>query len=51
LPCGERFTILLNGFIFSRIQTKDGKIGYVYSNLISPDHSGLLYYSRRRHDR
>jgi opacity protein-like surface antigen len=40
LPCGERFTILLNGFIFSRIQTKDGKIGYVYSNLISPDHSG-----------
>jgi hypothetical protein len=38
--CGERFTILLYGFIFSRIQTKDGQIGYVYSNLISVDHSG-----------
>jgi len=40
LPCGERFTILLYGFIFSRIQTKDGKVGYVYSNLISVDRSG-----------
>jgi opacity protein-like surface antigen len=40
LPCGERFTILLNGFIFSRIQTREGKVGYVYSNLISADHSG-----------
>jgi hypothetical protein len=40
LACGERFTILQNGFIFSRIQTKDGKVGYVYSNLISADHSG-----------
>jgi hypothetical protein len=40
LPCGERFTILLNGFIFSRIQTKDGQVGYIYSNLITPDHSG-----------
>jgi hypothetical protein len=40
LACGERFTILLYGFIFSRIQTKDGQIGYVYSSLITPDHSG-----------
>ncbi len=40
LPCGERFTILLNGFIFSRIQTADGKVGYVYSNVISVDRSG-----------
>src|SRR5712664_2936139 len=40
LPCGERFTVLQNGFIFSRIQTKEGKVGYVYSNLISADHSG-----------
>src|ERR1700675_741831 len=40
LPCGERFTILLNGFIFSRIQTKDGQVGYVFSNVISADHSG-----------
>src|SRR6266404_4515269 len=42
LPCGERFTILLNGFIFSRIQTKDGTVGYVYSNLLSPDRSGRV---------
>jgi hypothetical protein len=40
LPCGERFTILQYGFIFSRIQTRDGKIGYVYSNVISVDRSG-----------
>ena len=40
LPCGERFTILLNGFIFSRIQTKDGQVGYIYSSVISPDRSG-----------
>ena len=24
LPCGQRFTILLYGFIFSRVQTSDG---------------------------
>ena len=40
LPCGERFTILLYGFIFSRIQTRDGHVGYVFSNAISVDHSG-----------
>src|ERR1700688_3421203 len=40
LACGERFTILLNGFIFSRIQTRDGQVGYVFSNVISADHSG-----------
>ena len=40
LPCGERFTILVYGFVFSRIQTADGKIGYVYSNLIAVDRSG-----------
>lgn len=40
LPCGERFTVLLNGFIFSRIQTADGKIGYIYSSAITADHSG-----------
>jgi hypothetical protein len=39
LPCGERFTILIYGFIFSRIQTRDGKVGYVYSNLIAVDRS------------
>jgi hypothetical protein len=37
LPCGERFTILVYGFYFSRIQTKDGQIGYIYSNLIAVD--------------
>src|ERR1700675_5055466 len=42
LPCGERFTILLNGFIFSRIQTGDGQVGYVFSNVISVDHSGAI---------
>jgi len=35
IPCGERFTVLLNGFIFSRVETKDGKIGYVLTNMIS----------------
>jgi hypothetical protein len=40
LPCGERFVILQFGFIFSRIQTRDGKVGYVYSNAISVDRSG-----------
>jgi hypothetical protein len=39
IPCGERFTILVYGFIFSRIQTRDGKIGYIFSSLISVDHS------------
>src|SRR5580693_5290567 len=37
LPCGERFTILVYGFYFSRIQTKDGQIGYIYSSLIVQD--------------
>src|SRR5215831_3427268 len=40
VACGERFTILLNGFIFSRVQTKDGKVGYVYSSVITADHGG-----------
>jgi hypothetical protein len=37
LPCGERFAILVYGFYFSRIQTKDGQIGYIYSSLIAVD--------------
>jgi len=41
LPCGERFNILIYGFVFSKIQTRDGKIGYVFSNLISIDRSGV----------
>jgi hypothetical protein len=39
LPCGERFTIIVYGFYFSRIQTKDGQIGYLYSSLIAVDRS------------
>src|SRR5437667_6174155 len=39
MPCGERLTILLSGFFFTRIQTKDGSEGFVYSNLISHDRS------------
>ena len=38
MRCGERFTILVYGFVFSRVQTNDGKTGYIYSNLITtPD--------------
>ncbi len=39
LPCGERFTVLVNAPFFSRIQTRDGKIGYIHSYLISRDYS------------
>src|SRR5437879_10052821 len=39
MPCGERFTILLSGFFFTRIQTKDGREGFVYSNVFSDDRS------------
>ncbi|MFI5095519.1 MAG: hypothetical protein ACHQIK_18960 [Candidatus Acidiferrales bacterium] len=37
LACGERFTILVYGFYFSRIQTRDGQVGYVFSNMIALD--------------
>jgi hypothetical protein len=37
VPCGERFTVLVYGFVFSRIQTRDGNVGYIYSNLIAVD--------------
>ena len=39
LPCGERFTILVYGFVFSKIQTSDGKIGFIFSSVISADRS------------
>ena len=39
LRCGERFTVLVYGFVFSRIQTSDGNVGYIYSNLIALDHA------------
>ena len=37
VPCGERFTILVYGFFFSKIQTKDGQVGFIYSSLIAID--------------
>jgi hypothetical protein len=37
LPCGQRFTVLTYGFFFSRIQTGDGKVGFIYSSLIAVD--------------
>ena len=37
VPCGERFTILVYGFVFSQIQTSNGTVGYVYSNIIALD--------------
>jgi len=41
LHCGQQFTILLSGDYFSQIQTQDGKVGYVYSYLISRNHPSL----------
>lgn len=40
VACGERFSVLVYGFVFSRVQTKEGKVGYVYSNLITVDRGG-----------
>lgn len=39
VPCGERFTILVYGFVFSQIQTSNGTVGYVYSSVIALDRS------------
>ena len=46
LACGERFTVLMYGFIFSRVETKDGQVGYIFSNLISVDASGATAQRR-----
>ena len=46
LACGERFTVLMYGFIFSRIETKSGQVGYIFSNLISVDASGATVQRR-----
>jgi hypothetical protein len=40
LPCGERFRVVLYGFIFSKVQTSDGKVGFILSSLISLDRVG-----------
>jgi hypothetical protein len=39
LPCGERFNVVINGQILSRIQMRDGRFGYVYSYLVKRDDS------------
>jgi hypothetical protein len=39
VPCGERFTVLVYGFVFSQVQTRDGRVGFVYSNMIAIDHN------------
>jgi hypothetical protein len=39
VPCGERFTVLVYGFVFSQIQMRDGKVGFIYSNVIAIDHN------------
>jgi hypothetical protein len=39
VPCGERFTVLVYGFVFSQIQTRDGRVGFIYSNVIAIDHN------------
>jgi len=46
MACGERFTILVYGFVFSRVQTGDGKIGYVYSNMIAVDRAAAPVQSQ-----
>jgi hypothetical protein len=48
VPCGERFTILVYGFYFSRIQTKDGQVGFIYSSLIAVDR-GVISLSPAAH--
>jgi hypothetical protein len=40
VPCGERFRIVQYGFIFSEIQTADGKVGFIYSNVITVERAG-----------
>lgn len=46
LSCGERFKVIVYGFVFSEIQTSDGKIGFVYSNVITVDAAGATLQSR-----
>lgn len=46
LPCGERFKVIVYGFVFSEIQTSDGKIGFIYSNVVTVDAAGATLQSR-----
>lgn len=50
VPCGEKFKVILFGFIFSEIQTSDGKVGFVFSNLVTLDHSGGTLQTRAASD-
>ena len=46
VPCGEKFKVILFGFIFSEIQTSDGKVGFVFSNVVTVDRAGGTLQSR-----
>ena len=50
VPCGEKFKVLLYGFIFSQVQTSDGKIGFIFSNLVTVDRSGGTLQARAASD-
>ena len=42
VSCNERFTILQSGYFFTRIQTADGRVGFIYTNQISRDYAGNI---------
>lgn len=50
VPCGEKFKVVLFGFIFSQIQTSDGKVGFVFSNLVTIDRAGGTLQTRAASD-
>lgn len=50
VPCGERFKVILYGFIFSEVQTSDGKVGFVYSSVMTVDRSGGKLQARAASD-
>lgn len=50
VPCGEKFKVVLFGFIFSQIQTSDGKVGFVFSNLVTIDRTGGTLQTRAASD-
>jgi hypothetical protein len=47
VACGERFRIVQYGFIFSEIQTADGKIGFIYSNIMTVERAGATLQMRQ----
>ncbi|HKW57161.1 MAG TPA: hypothetical protein VJN42_07360 [Candidatus Acidoferrum sp.] len=46
VACGERFRVIVNGFVFSQIQTSDGKTGFIYSNVVTLDRTGGTLQTR-----